>query len=274
MNNNEIVLSVIVPNFNKEAYIEECINSILHQTYTLFELIIIDDCSTDNSKHIITKLSEVDSRIKTIFLTENKGVSNARNVGVKNSSGRYITFIDSDDVYLNKDKLKNEMKLIQLYNNKGQDIIAYSQDINMDKDGKVIGRKCPGVLMPRSEILTDAVSGFRASKAPRDYVLKKDLLIRVGGYSFPINYFEDLDLRIRLAMESKFVYTYEIGTGYRVVGDGLSSGHSINEAIHASDSIRKQYYPLLPFYKKITVEIKKLLRYILFYCSMLLKKVK
>lgn len=274
MVNQEVLLSVIVPNYNKGKYIKHCIKSILDQSYAFFELLIVDDCSSDDSRQIINEMKNQDPRIRIFFLPENKGVSNARNVGLQNAKGEYITFIDSDDIYLNADKLKNEMNIIRIFKMKGKDVIAYSQDLNIDINGNVVGWKCPGFLMPRSEILTDAISGFRASRAPRDYIVKKDVIDSVGGYSYPINYFEDLDLRIRLSMVTKFVYTYKIGTGYRLVGDGLSSGYTWNDAKNASDSIRKKYYPKLPFYKKIIVFFKKILRYMLFYISMFVRRVK
>lgn len=89
-------LSIIIPVFNDELYIERCLNSIIVQKFKDFECILIDDGSKDQSLNIIKKLAENDSRIK-YFHIENSGVSYARNLGLEKSCGEYITFIDGDD---------------------------------------------------------------------------------------------------------------------------------------------------------------------------------
>ncbi|SIS44824.1 Glycosyl transferase family 2 [Kaistella chaponensis] len=94
-------ISVIVPIFNVERYLRQCINSIVNQSYADLEIILVDDGSTDNSFQICKEASDNDSRIIAIT-QENAGVSAARNTGIKISSGDYITFVDSDD-WLNID---------------------------------------------------------------------------------------------------------------------------------------------------------------------------
>ena len=94
MNNPKI--SVIVPVYNVEKYLSKCIASILAQTFTDFELLLVDDGSMDNSGRICDEYVEKDSRIR-VFHNENKGVSAARNYGLKEASGEWICFVDSDD---------------------------------------------------------------------------------------------------------------------------------------------------------------------------------
>lgn len=91
------LISIIVPVYKAEKYLCECIDSILSQTYENFELILVDDGSPDNSGKICDEYAEKDKRIKVIH-KENGGVSSARNMGLDNANGEYITFIDSDDV--------------------------------------------------------------------------------------------------------------------------------------------------------------------------------
>lgn len=93
--NNELI-SVIVPVYNVEKYLKQCVNSIIKQTYTNIEIILIDDGSTDNSAHICDEFAQIDPRIK-VFHKANGGLSSARNEGIKKSKGKYLTFIDSDD---------------------------------------------------------------------------------------------------------------------------------------------------------------------------------
>lgn len=89
-------LSIIVPAYNSENHVADCIESIINQDYTDFELIIVNDGSLDNTLDIVNRESQIDERIKVVSIS-NSGVSTARNVGIKNSCGELITFIDSDD---------------------------------------------------------------------------------------------------------------------------------------------------------------------------------
>ncbi|MDY0277445.1 MAG: glycosyltransferase [Acholeplasma sp.] len=90
------LISFIVPVFNAEKYLQQCINSILGQSYSNLELILINDGSTDNSLNICLKNADVDSRI-VVINKKNTGVSNSRNVGLVHSKGEYISFVDADD---------------------------------------------------------------------------------------------------------------------------------------------------------------------------------
>src|SRR5690554_115364 len=89
-------ISVIIPVYNAEEYLDECITSVLNQCYTDFELLLIDDGSTDRSGEICDGFAIKDSRV-TVFHKKNGGVSSARNLGLKNASGEWVTFVDSDD---------------------------------------------------------------------------------------------------------------------------------------------------------------------------------
>ena len=107
-------VSIIMPVYNKEKYLDKSIKSILDQTYENFELIIINDGSTDNSSYICHRFEQEDSRIKVIDI-ENNGVSNARNIGIKNANGQYVQFIDGDD-YIDEDMIERLVNLSEKYN--------------------------------------------------------------------------------------------------------------------------------------------------------------
>ena len=92
----ECYFSIIIPVYNAINYLEDCIYSILNQSYIDFEIILIDDGSTDGSSDLCDQLLKLDNRIKCIHL-KNSGPSNARNVGFKNAKGRYVYCIDDDD---------------------------------------------------------------------------------------------------------------------------------------------------------------------------------
>jgi len=89
-------VSVIVPVYNTERYLRRCIESILHQTYQNFELILVDDGSTDQSRNICSEYADLDKRIKLIH-QKNRGVAAARNAALDVATGQYIAFCDSDD---------------------------------------------------------------------------------------------------------------------------------------------------------------------------------
>ncbi|MCL2380187.1 MAG: glycosyltransferase family 2 protein [Treponema sp.] len=108
-------ISIIVPVYNAEQYIYRCIDSILSQTFTYFECILVNDCSSDNSGKICDEYAKRDIRIKIIHNTQNMGSSLSRKIGFENSTGEYIAFVDSDD-WIEPDMLE---KLYQkaLYDN-------------------------------------------------------------------------------------------------------------------------------------------------------------
>ena len=95
--NHEVKISIIVPVYNVEKYLNNCIKSIINQNYTNIELILIDDCSPDNSGKICDEWATRDSRIRVVHKQINEGVSEARNTGISCATGEYIAFVDSDD---------------------------------------------------------------------------------------------------------------------------------------------------------------------------------
>lgn len=97
-------ISVIIPVYNVEDYLTECLDSVINQTFDDIEIICVDDGSTDNSSEILKKYEENDKRLR-IITQENKGLSGARNTGLENANGKYIYFLDSDD-YIEQNTLK------------------------------------------------------------------------------------------------------------------------------------------------------------------------
>ena len=104
----EELVSIILPIYNAEKYLERCLESIITQTYANIEIILINDGSTDNSINIIKEYAIKDSRI-IIIDKENEGVSVARNIGILKARGKYICFVDADDYIREKHDRENEM---------------------------------------------------------------------------------------------------------------------------------------------------------------------
>lgn len=113
-------ISVILPCYNVSRWVEKCIKSIWNNDFTNYEIICVNDCSTDNTLQILNKLAEKDSRIKVIDLPQNGGLANGRKVGVKNALGNYVTFIDPDD-WVDSNYLSSLYNPIKVYD--GLDLI-------------------------------------------------------------------------------------------------------------------------------------------------------
>ena len=130
-------ISVIIPIYNVEQYLPRCLDSVINQTLRDIEIICINDCSTDGSGAVLKDYASKDKRIKLIDLEVNKGVSATRNTGIDNSTGEYLSFIDSDDsididfyeklynkaVESDADIVKGEVKIIDYDGNIGKDIL-------------------------------------------------------------------------------------------------------------------------------------------------------
>jgi len=106
------LVSIVTPVYKAEKFIEKTINSVLQQTYPNFEMILVDDCSADDSAAVIKGLMAQDERIKYVKLEENSGAAVARNTGLEHAMGQYIAFIDSDDVW-KPEKLAKQLAFMQ-----------------------------------------------------------------------------------------------------------------------------------------------------------------
>ena len=112
---HEPLVSIIMPLYNCEGYIRESIESVREQTYKKWELIIVDDASTDKSVDIVKQIMKEESRICFIGLNKNRGVSNARNIGTEEAKGKFIAFLDSDDLWL-PTKLVKQIETMEMEN--------------------------------------------------------------------------------------------------------------------------------------------------------------
>lgn len=106
------LVSVITPSYNAEKFIQETINSVIGQTLTDWEMIIVDDCSSDGTRSILQKNAATDPRIKVIFLEENSGAAVARNTALNNAKGDFLAFLDSDDLW-KPEKLEKQVAYMQ-----------------------------------------------------------------------------------------------------------------------------------------------------------------
>ena len=132
---NEDLVSVIMPSCNSSRYIKESINSVINQHYKNWELIIVDDSSTDETCHIINKFIKIDNRIKLHKLTRQKGPAFARNKAIDLSLGKYIAFLDSDDIWY-PEKLQKQV----FFMNHNSYLFSFTSYNLVDESGKPLNR--------------------------------------------------------------------------------------------------------------------------------------
>lgn len=208
-------VSIITPSYNCSEYISKTIESVLAQTLIDWELIIVDDCSCDNSVDIIKSYLAIDSRIKLIQLHENSGAAVARNRAIEAAKGRYIAFLDSDDVWLSN-KLSKQLNFMEI-NNYSFVFSAYEK---IDDSGKVFGYVGVPKKVSYSDLLKVCSIGCLTSIYDTDYFGKVYMpLIRKR---------QDMGLWLKLLKKVDYAYGLDdITAQYRVRSDSISSNKLI-----------------------------------------------
>jgi glycosyltransferase involved in cell wall biosynthesis len=193
MNKNPTV-SIIIPTYNRAHLVGRAIQSILDQTYKDFELIIVDDGSTDNTENIIREFQKKDKRIKYICHKKNRGGSAARNTGVKNSSGYFLSFLDSDDQWL-ANKLRTEVKILN--NNKDCIICSTGYTYIDEKNGKMNNKIRRGIIIKKQFVSQKIV--LRAECfATTDFTVTRNAILKIGGFDEKLSARQDWDFWIRI----------------------------------------------------------------------------
>lgn len=188
---NNKLISVIVPVYNVEKYIKRCLDSIINQTYKNLEVILIDDGSTDESGKICDEYEKKDNRIKVIH-QNNSGVASSRNIGIENSSGLYITFIDSDDFVevdyieiLFKEIMNNDCDVSTCLYNK------YSDKLKRKRNIDYVVSKYSGKKALLSMLYQKNIDSSLWGKMYKSKLLKS---IKINNYKV----FEDFDALYRI----------------------------------------------------------------------------
>lgn len=200
---NEELVSVIVPTYNREKVVLKAIDSILKQTYTNLECIVVDDGSTDNTEKAILQIE--DSRLHYIKLEKNSGPSIARNVGIRESRGNYIAFNDSDDLWL-INKLELQMKKIKKEDEVGMVYCGYSYQKN-GKEIKIPSDKYERYLL--EGYIFDSL--WQNNKVGTPTILIKKKCIDVcGEFAENLYSLEDWEFVLRIARQYKIAYVNKI----------------------------------------------------------------
>lgn len=142
------LISIVIPVYNAEKFIEETVESVVNQSYTEWELLLINDGSTDESGAVIEKLAKRYSRIK-VFHLKGEGAAKARNIGTENAKGRYLAFLDADDLW-DKEKLRLELDFLREKNA----AFVFTGYEFANQDGKGTGKivRAPEILLYRQAL--------------------------------------------------------------------------------------------------------------------------
>ena len=209
---NEPLVSIITPVYNAERFLSETIKSVKEQTYKNWELLLVDDCSKDNSAKIIKEFNRTDDRIKYIKLEKNSGASISRNTGIKNAKGRFIAFVDSDDLW---EPEKLEIQISYMLEKKlGFTFTSYRyMKENGVKTNKVA--KAP-FKINYNELLKNTIIGCST------VVIDKDI---IGEFEMPlVKRGQDTATWLQILRNEKYAYGIQKDlVNYRLVGDSLSS---------------------------------------------------
>ena len=225
-----------MPNYNKSKYIVSAIESVLSQTMQDFELLVVDDASTDDSAKIVESMSRKDSRVSLLRQRVRKGVSRSRNVGILESKGNIITFLDSDDLYA-ANSLESRHNAIL---GSPSPSIVYSDFWLLDGNGRTLPhweeRSCTSSGMIFKEFLKDGMH------VQANLMLPRNLLDEVGLYDESLSWGEDTDMIFRLARIYPFVYVNQQLYGYRLhTGNTMSSMSTRDKLVAKTPIIEKHY---------------------------------
>ena len=242
MNKNPTV-SVIIPTYNRAHLIGRAIQSVLNQTYKDFELIIVDDGSTDNTEDIIKEFQKKDERIKYIKHEKNRGGSAARNTGIKNARGEYIAFQDSDDEWL-PEKLKKQMEVFK--NTSSKVGVVYTGFWRI-KDNKKTYIPQSWVKQKDGNIYFELLKGNFVGTST--ILIKKKCFKKVGIFDENLPRLQDWELVMRLSKYYDFKCIDEPLLILYYTTDSISANHKA--LIEALELILTKYYKNFNNYKEI-----------------------
>jgi glycosyltransferase involved in cell wall biosynthesis len=211
------LVSVIIPTYNRGQLVFRAIKSVLNQTYKNLEIIIVDDGSTDDTEEIVKKFS--DERIKYIRYPKNRGLSFARNTGIRNSKGDFVAFLDSDDEYI-PEKIE---KTLRVFKNSSKDLGLVASNFWRIVDGK-------------KKIMYSRWTPFLPFA-----VFRKDALEKNGFFDEGLEILIDLEFYTRFIGKFPAYYIYEPLGIYHITKGSISFSSNLNRQIEIKKMILKRY---------------------------------
>ena len=209
-------VSVIIPTYNREKSIRKSVESVLNQTYSDLEVIVVDDCSTDNTKAVIESIK--DERVRYLFLPENVGPAKARNEGVKAAACKWIAFHDSDDCWIPQ-KLEKQMK----YLDENRDcLMVYCGYKSIYEEGLTSSTPDRSDELPlMGDIFIPLL--LRNTIGAPTVVIDKEKFLELGGFDETWKCLEDWEFAVRFSKDNKIGFVDEDLVEVSIGFDGVSS---------------------------------------------------
>ena len=249
-------VSVIIPTYNRADIILETIESVFNQTYQNFEIVIVDDGSSDNTKEVIENLKN--PRIKYIY-QKNSGPSAARNNGIKNAKGELIAFLDSDDLWL-KDKLE---KQINILNYRPEIGIISCWAVGITFDNRILYKRTGSAKNNKEFIRGVLFNPDSVISGTPAIIIKRECFDKVGFFDEEMKCLEDWDMWFRIALEYEFFCVNEILTYFRS-HQSLSKTINIREFNDSYMMFLNKIISNQTFLKKFPMNINKIYSYNLY----------
>ncbi|MBD2448463.1 glycosyltransferase [Nostoc sp. FACHB-152] len=213
ISSNSPIISVIIPAYNSEKTIKSTIDSVLNQTFKNFELIVINDGSTDSTLNIISQIQ--DHRLK-VFSFDNAGGNISRNRGLHQAVGEFVSFLDADDIWTT-DKLASQLEALQANTDAK---VAYSWTDYIDENGKFL--VAGNHLAVNGDVYERLlVSNFLENGS--NPLIYREALVELGGFDESLKAAQDWDMWLRLAAKYSFICVPEVQILYRVSANSLST---------------------------------------------------
>lgn len=217
------LVSVIIPAYNAEAFIERTLKSVLCQTYTNIEVLVVDDGSKDKTFEIVQSIAQQDSRV-VLIQQNNAGVATARNLAIEKSQGEYIAPVDADDIWY-AEKIEKQVNCIL---KAGESVgLVYCWSINIDENDVIIGH-CPTFKLEGKVSIALLFQNFINNASTP--LIRRTCFDRIGGYNCQFKQqsaqgCEDWDIYLRIAECYEFRVVPEFLVGYRQVIGSMAGNY-------------------------------------------------
>lgn len=239
-------VSVIIPTYNRAKYIAKALDSVLFQSYQNFEIIIVDDGSTDDTKNILQPYLK-DPRVLYIY-QQNQRVSRARNNGIKQSKGEYIALLDSDDYWLDSKKLEKQVNFFE----KNPDYLLTSGGIiRVAESGKEVSK----VLNPESDEAIRPAMLFSCLFAPSGAMFRRNIFEKIGGFNEMSDLSEDWEFFLEIGKFGKFYNFQDYFVAYLQGSQNRSNFNRRDNLIYNLKLIKKYEHAYPNFTKAHVIHV-------------------
>lgn len=228
---NNPTVSVIVPSYNRADFLPRAIKSILSQTFRDFEVIVVDDCSTDNTQEVARSFN--DERIRYIKHDRNKGAGAARNTGIKDAKAPYVAFLDSDDEWL-PEKLEEQINRIRTLPDE-IGVVYCDRTVIVEKTGRIIKTS-----IPKAKGNAHAVILRYCALASCSTLIRKNCFEKVGFFDETLPCLEDWEMWMRVSKHYEFDLIPKVLAKSYIHGDQLTT--ELKGKIQARETILRKHY--------------------------------